>query len=469
MSMFRLAGLLICSLLVLHHAPSLRAATPTPEPVRWLQEYLQIDTTNPPGNERPAAEFLAGILEREGIPTRLLVSPEGRTSLYARLEVPGSAGRAVVLVHHLDVVPAGDGWRVEPFSGRPYEGSLWGRGAIDIKSLGIAQLAALIAVKQEAARPGAAPLERDVIFLAVADEETGGAEGAAWLTASHSELFAGVEAVFNEGGSNRVLNDRLIWWGIEVTQKRPLWLRVTAHGRGGHGSGLNVMSATHQLITGLARLVERPLRYRVTDAARLFLGSLAEVEGGGHAKLYDRLDEVIREDGPTEPLPPGLPIYFVDTLQVTEIDNGRGRNVISPRASAYVDIRLLPDTDADAYLREVRELLGKELEVELLLSSPEVAASPVDHPFYRALEEVLSVRAPVVPTFIAGVTDARYFRQLGIPSYGISPFALNPPDTRGIHAPNEHIPAEEFLRGVETMRRILRAWTAIFGTSAGIQ
>ncbi|MCP4660466.1 MAG: M20/M25/M40 family metallo-hydrolase [bacterium] len=465
----RLRSFLIGLILLVCAVPTARAATPAPEPIVWLQEYLRIDTTNPPGNERPAAEFLARILEREGISTRLLVSPGGRTNLYARMEVPGSDGRAVVLVHHLDVVPAGDGWRVEPFSGRPFEGSLWGRGAIDIKSLGIAQLAALIAVKQEAARPGAAPLERDVVFLAVADEETGGAEGAAWLVGSHPELFAGVEAVLNEGGSNRVFNDRLIWWGIEVTQKRPLWLKVTAYGRGGHGSGLNVMSATHQLITGLARLIERPLRYRVTDAARLFFRALAEVEGGGDTKLYHRLGEVIREDGPTEPLAPGLPVFFVDTLQVTEIDNGRGTNVVSPRASAYVDIRLLPDTDADAYLRDVRELLGPDLEVELLLSSPQVAASPIDHPFYLALKDVLSVRAPVVPTFLVGITDSRFFRQLGIPAYGVSPFALNPPDVRGIHAPDEHIPIAEFLRGVETMRRILRAWTEIPGPAAAVR
>ncbi len=437
-------------LLLLPAAAAAAAEAVRDEPIHWLREYLQIDTTNPPGNEREAAEYLAAILAREGIETRLFDSPEGRSGLYARLEATASGGKSVALVHHLDVVPAGDGWRVEPFSGRPLEGKIWGRGALDVKGLGIAQLAALVALKRE----GAA-LERDLIYLAVADEETGGGQGTGWLAAAHPELFDGLEAVFGEGGSNRVLGDRLIWWGIEVTQKRPLWLEVTAHGRGGHASGLNPASATHQLVSGLARLVDRPLRYRVTDAARLFLGALARLEGGASAELVAHLDEVILEDGPTVTLQPGLPVYFLDTLQVTGIDSGPGGNVVAPEARARVDVRLLPDTDAEAYLAEVRETLGRGLEVEVLLTAPEAPASPTDHRVYRALEEALGVRAPVVPTFISGVTDSRYFRQRGIPAYGFSPFGSNPEDLRGIHAADEYLAADVFLRGIETLRRVL--------------
>jgi acetylornithine deacetylase/succinyl-diaminopimelate desuccinylase-like protein len=446
------AALSACLLLLL---PVASSAAPNPdrgEPIRWLREYLQIDTTNPPGNEREAAEFLAAILEREGIEPRLLHSPEGRTNLYARLEAPGSEGRGLALMHHLDVVPAGAGWRVEPFSGRPFEGKIWGRGALDVKGLGIAQLAAMVVLKREGVALG-----RDLIYLAVADEEAGGGQGTGWLLAEHPELFTGLEAVLGEGGSNRVLGDRLIWWGIEVTQKRPLWLEVTARGRGGHSSGLNPESATHQLVAGLARLIAQPPRYRVTDAARLFLGSLARLEGGETARLYDNLDEVIREDGPTVTLPPGVPVYFLDTVQITGIDTGAGSNVVAPEARARVDVRLLPDTDGEAFLDEVREALGRRLEVEVLLTAPEAPASPTDRRVYRALERALEVRGPVVPTFISGVTDSRYFRQRGIPAYGFSPFTVNPEDQRGIHAVNEYLPADAFLRGIETLRRVLIA------------
>ncbi len=448
-----------CPLLLLLSLWTLAAVAETPrpaedpEPVRWLREYLQIDTTNPPGNEREAAEYLAGILEAEGIPYRLLTSPGGRTSLYARLASPASGGEAIALVHHLDVVPVGGEWAQEPFSGRPLGGSLWGRGAIDVKSLGIAHLAALLACHRDGVM-----LRRDVVYLAVADEERGGGEGAAWLLAEHGELFSGLAGVLGEGGSNRVMSGRVLWWGIEVTQKRPLWLRVTAYGRGGHGSGFNPGSATHQLLRALTRLVDRPLRFRVSEAARAYFTALAAVEGGRTAELAGRLDEVVKGEDPAGALGPGRRAYFLDTVQVTEIQNGRGPNVVAAEASAYVDVRLLPDTDAELFLEELRETLGPGIEVEVVLRSPEAPPSPSDDPLYRVVEEVLSVRGPVVPILISGTTDSRYFRQRGIPSYGFSPFALEPPELRGIHAKDERIPADVLLRGVETMRRILLAY-----------
>ncbi len=455
----RSAALWLSSILLLAALPA--PARPEPETVRWLREYLQVDTTNPPGNERAAARLLAGILEREGIASRLLTSPGGRTSLYARLEATvdtagddGAGAGALVLMHHIDVVPADGDWQVEPFSGRRVGGKVWGRGALDVKGLGIAHLAAIL----ELARAGV-PRRRDVIFLAVADEETGGGEGAAWLLEAHPELFAGALAVLNEGGSNRVLGDRLIFWGVEVTQKRPLWLKVTAEGRGGHASGLNPGSATHRLIAGLARLIARPQQVRLNDAAVMYLGALARLEGGRTAETFRRLEAGAGMEA--FQMAPGLPVYFLDTVQVTEIDNGRGSNVVSSRATAAVDVRLLPDTDADAFLAEVRELLGDELEVEVVLDAPEAPASPRDHPLYRALEEILGVRAPVVPTFIPGTTDSRYFRQRGIPAYGLSPFAINAQDTRGVHAGDEYVPVDAFLRGVETMTRILRLYAGV--------
>ncbi len=453
-------GTALCLALCAVASASAETTADQPETVRWLHEYLQIDTTNPPegpsiGGEKAAAEYLARILESEGIEAQLLTSPGGRTSLYARLSGPNTDGKAVVLVHHIDVVAAAGEWKVEPFSGRPLGGSLWGRGAIDVKSLGIAHLAAVLALKRENVS-----LQRDVIYLAVADEEQGGKEGTGWLLDAHPELFEGVEGVLNEGGSNRVLGDRLMWWGIETTQKRPLWLRVTARGRPGHASGFNPGSATHQLVIGLARLAERPLKYRVTDAARNYLQALAKIEGGGSERLAYHLDEIILPEGPVNPLPPGMPVFFVDTIQVTEIQNGRGSNVVAPTATASVDIRMLPDTDADALLAEIRELLGDSLEIETVLYSPPAAPSPTDHPLYQALSDTLRVQGKVIPTFISGVTDSRWFRERGIPAYGFAPFVINPADLRGIHAPNEHVPVDAFLRGVEMTRRVVLAWAA---------
>ena len=434
-------------------------AEPAPfEPARWLRDYIRIDTTNPPGAERRAAGYLAGILHREGIPTRLLVSPEGRTSLYARLWSEHRAGRprsgrgagAPVLLHHLDVVPPGPGWSVDPFAGEVRGGRLYGRGALDIKSLGIAQLVAFLELRRSGV-----PLLRDVIYLAVADEETGGRQGLGWILERHGELLGEVGAALGEGGANRTVNGRALWAGIEVAQKRPLWLRVTASGRRGHGSGLNPASANHQLVQGLARALELPARWRVTEAARLYLGALAPLHNEKYRRIFSDLDRYIGESGPAADLLPGLANLFLDTFQVTVLGGGEKINVIPGEAAAEVDVRLLPDTDGDAYLARVREALGDRLRTDVLLTSPPVPPSPIDHPVYRAVARVLDDTAPVVPAFIPGFTDSRWFRERGVPAYGVSPFFLEPQDFLGIHGPDESIPLAELGRGVERMTRIV--------------
>src|SRR4051812_3530054 len=133
--------------------PVLRAPAASPPPALseaagWLQQYVRIDTSNPPGHEERAAGFLAGLLRRGGIGSPTGRSPDGRASLWARLASPSSGGRAVLLLHHMDVVPAGPGWSVQPFGGEVKGGSLWGRGTLDDKSLGIVQLAALVDLKR---------------------------------------------------------------------------------------------------------------------------------------------------------------------------------------------------------------------------------------------------------------------------------------------------------------------------------
>ncbi len=438
------------------HARPARRGGDLSEAARWLRAYLRIDTTDPPGHEERGAAYLADLLHREGIATTTLVSPEGRTSLYARLRASPSAGTPpagpLILLHHIDVVPAGPDWTTEPFAGIEKNGRLWGRGALDIKSLGIAQLAALIDLHRRGV-----PLARDVIFLAVADEERGGRQGVGWLLVRHPELFTGAAGVLGEGGANRTINGRALWAGIEVAQKRPLWLRISASGRPGHASGLNPSSATHQLILGLSRVLQLPFRWKVTRAARLYLGALAPLHNAKYRRIFTHLDEVIREDGPTEDFIPGLANLFLDTFQVTVLRSGEKINVIPAEATARVDARLLPETDGQAFLARIEEALGDQLHVEVLLTSPPVPPSPVDDPIYRAVSRVLSKTAPVVPAFIAGFTDSRYFRERGIPAYGVSPFFLEPQDFLGIHGPDESIPLDEFDRGVERMERIVEA------------
>ena len=293
------------------HAPA-HATAALGETERWLQGYLQIDTTNPPGREHRAAAYLAGILRAEGIAIELHVTPAGRTSLVARLAGPRGGEGALVLLHHMDTVAAGPGWTVEPFGGLVRDQRLYGRGAIDAKSLGIAHLAAFVDLRRRAV-----PLRRDVLFVAVADEETGGREGTGFLVERHLPLFAGAAAVLNEGGANRVVNGRTLWWGIEVAQKRPLWLEAEASGRPGHGSGLQPHSASHTLIAGLARLLALPPRWHVAPPVRAYLAAVAPLHNEKMRRIFARIDEHIGPEGPRSGLMPGMATLFIDTVQVT--------------------------------------------------------------------------------------------------------------------------------------------------------
>ncbi|HVR30800.1 MAG TPA: M20/M25/M40 family metallo-hydrolase [Thermoanaerobaculia bacterium] len=435
------------------------------EAVDWLLGYLRIDTSNPPGNESAAAAYLASILHAEGIPTRLLVTPAGRANLYTRLEAPAPTAGALVLLHHMDVVPPGDAWTRRPFAGEMAQGRVWGRGAIDAKSLGISHLAAIIELHRQQVR-----LDRDVVFLAVADEETGGSQGMQWLLERHGDLFADVAGVLNEGGSNRVAGGRLFWWGIEVAQKRPLWLRISTQGRGGHGSTFNPASATHQLVASLANLFREAPQMRVTAAAKEYFAALSRFHGNAFAQVFGSPDletverefQRMREEGRTaQVLMPGMAVFFQDTLQITSLETPTSSiNVVPQQASALLDVRLLPDTPVEDILKRLRESLGNNASIEVLLASPPAPPSPTSSEIYGALERALGDEAPLVPSFITGTTDSRYFRERGIPAYGFSPFVLSGDEVRGIHGADESIPLQRFQDGLTTMKRVVRAAVA---------
>jgi len=442
-----------CACLAVALVAALPAAAAPSREAGWLADYLRVDTTNPPGNEAAAAALLAGLLREQGLPSERYVTPAGRVSLAARLPATVADAPVVVLLHHLDVVAAGEGWTVPPFAGEIRDGALWGRGAIDAKGLGIAQLAGLLAAAELPVR------RRELLWLAVADEEAGGGAGAAFLLEHHPALFARVEAVIGEGGLNRTVLGRTLSWGIEVAQKRPLWLDVVARGRPGHASGRNPESAAHRLIAGLARALAAPEPWRVTPAARRYFEALAPFDPQARA-VAGELDAIAASGRPTGAIQPGMAGLFVDTFQITQLAASERINVVAAEARASIDARLLPDTDESAWLAALRERLGPGLEVAVRLSSPPSEPSPAEGPVWRALGAGLTGRGPVVPVFISGITDARHFRERGVAAYGISPFELEPELGRAVHGPDERIPLAAFDAGVARLRRIARALAA---------
>ena len=226
----------------------------TTEAVSLLREYLRIDTSNPPGNERPAVEFLRGILAAEGIPSEVAESAPGRSNLFARL---GPSAGGVCLLNHTDVVPVErQFWARDPFSGDLVDGMVWGRGALDMKGMGILELMVFLLLR----RTGV-PLAESVSFLAVADEEAGSAFGASWV-AENRPAWMDTGLVINEGAYGLSLPAGLQVFQIAPTEKVPLWVRLTVHGRPGHGSVPHGDNCAEHLVQALERITrwQRELR-----------------------------------------------------------------------------------------------------------------------------------------------------------------------------------------------------------------
>ncbi|HYO78858.1 MAG TPA: M20/M25/M40 family metallo-hydrolase [Thermoanaerobaculia bacterium] len=418
-------------------------------------EYLRIDTTVPPGNETAGATYLRDLLVKNGITATLVGDDPARRGVYARLDSQ-SAQPALLLLSHIDVVPAEAAhWRNPPFGGKREGGYIWGRGAIDNKSMTIAHVMSLLDLKRRGAK-----LSRDVVFLAVPDEERGGLRGAKALLERQPRLFDRVGFVLNEGGTNETVIDRVTFWGIEVQQKVPLWLRVNTVSAGGHAAGLHEQrGATMKLVRALTAIDALETPYRLVDDVARVAAVAAPLRrnrrAAGLRLLREPLDtrRVEREASIDEKA------LLRDTITVTQLSARASVNVMPSRAFGEVDIRLLPGSRPEQMLARVREAVGNEATVEVILAGEPVPSSSIETELYATLARVLRSAAPgssVAPSIGLGTTDSRFFRARGITAYGIAPFKLNAYDAEGVHGDNERIRARFFSEGVALMRTIVR-------------
>jgi acetylornithine deacetylase/succinyl-diaminopimelate desuccinylase-like protein len=432
------------------------------EAVELLRQYLTIDTTNPPGNEVLGVRFLADVLAADGITSEVGESAPGRANLVARLPGDGSLG-GIVLHHHVDVVYADRRyWSVDPFGGVIRDGYLYGRGAIDMKSTGILQLAAVLALKR-----ARVPLKRDLIFLATADEEAGSTYGARFVADEHRAWLAGAEYALSElGGIEHNAGYRAPLGVILVSEKTGLPLRLTARGEPGHGSMPWPDTAPHRLVRALDRLLaaERPLR--VLAEIQEYFRRVAEVLPAGEGEGYDDLERSLRDAAFRSRFMADR--YRAATVRTTFAVNmlraSEKLNVIPPEAVAEVDCRMLAGDDPEEILGWVRHVIDDDhIEVATVRSPKRPNMSPPDTELYKALADATRSRAPgavVAPGILVGFTDNWIFRTLGLHGYGWSPFVLDDGEFRRIHGNDERISLDNIRAGARAYTDMLLAVAA---------
>src|SRR6266581_5550744 len=428
--------------------------------VQWMQDYLRIDTTNPPGNEARAAAFFKKILDQEGIENRVFDYAPGRANLWARIpHTTADTRRPIILLNHMDVVTSdASHWKAPPFSGAIVGGSMYGRGAQDMKDEGLAQLLVMVMLKRE--KPA---LDRDVIFLAVSDEEAAGT-GTDWMIKHQRELLENAEFLINEGGENLLENGKVRYMGVDVGEKTTYWLKVTAHGRPGHGSRPNPDSAPDRLVRALNRIIAFRTPLRVLPVVDEFLRDMAPQESPERAAEYRNIHKAIEDKKFQDEVEKDESLNFLlrDTISLTMMGGSEQTNVIPPEAWANLDVRILPGGDPKALLEAVRRVVNDpNVTVEPLNAEFRVANySPTDNALFAAIREVSGnyfPGTPVVPHITSGYTENQRYRPLGINAYGFSPYAATDEEGHTEHGNDERIRVEELRRGPRILFDVVAA------------
>ena len=446
------------------------AQTPQPRQLDWnaitaetqqiLQDYLRINTTNPPGNEMKAALFLKGILEKEGFQVQLLDSTElgpGRVNLYTRLKGNGSK-KAIALVSHMDVVPASPQfWDVDPFSGVVKDGYIWGRGALDMKGEGVMHLMAMIALKR-----AGVPLTRDIVFIGNSDEELG-STGAIVFVKNHPDLLKDVEFLATEGGDNSVVNGKLQYFGIGVAEKRTFWQRLTVKGVPSHGSRPTKQNPVPKLVEALDRIAHYETPLHVTPGVDKFFRDISRMYPEPRKTWLSNVAVALKNPAAKEWILSDVYWNAIvrNTISLTALSGSNKTNVIPPEATAELDVRLLPDQNPADMLATLKKLAADTaVHFQTLLVPKAPLESPVNSDFVRAVERASHDRDPnafVTTPMLTGATDRPSYQKVGIKAYGLDPFKVEKAESqRGVHGNNERLAIENVGFGVRYVYDILR-------------
>ncbi len=425
------------------------------EAVSLMQEYLRIDTSNPPGNELAAAEFFKKLFDQAGIENAIYVSAPGRGNIRAVLKGDGTL-RPLVLLNHMDVVRADPrNWKAPPFSGEILNGEIYGRGALDMKDEGLLQaMVMLIAARQHL------PLKRDIIFLATADEEVGDT-GSAWIIQNHPELVKGAEFLITEGGSNLFTPGQNPTYGIGVGEKAPFWIRLIATGRGGHGSIPIADSAPNRLAPAMCRVVKWETPIRLLPQVEEYFREVAPLEREPRASQFRDVAKALKNPAFLRSITsdPDLNYMLRDTVSLTVLKGSQQTNVIPDTAFCELDVRLLPGTNPQEFLTQLREVVADpRIEIQPISRYRTPNSSPVDTQLFKIINQVIHETRPgamVLPRLNSGYTESQMYRELGIECYGFNPIEITAELDDTEHAANERVPVAEIRRGVKVLYEVV--------------
>jgi acetylornithine deacetylase/succinyl-diaminopimelate desuccinylase-like protein len=427
------------------------------EAVTILQEYLRINTTNPPGNEMLTAKFLKKILDREGIENKIFNLGNNRANLYAIIRGNGSK-KPLVMMHHMDVVPAdAKYWSVPPFSGKIVNGEIYGRGAIDIKGKGIVDLMTMVNLKRNKF-----PLKRDLVFLAVADEEVGSL-GSKWMIKNKPELVKNAEYLFDEGET--VYEDEkgnVSHYFVGIGEKSPLWLTLTFTGRPGHGSVPISDSSVNRAIEAANRILEysKDMVFHIVPGIEEsikvnYKGDLSKLPGYEKDLTTSLKNQTFLEELAKDP---DFNALLRNTISITGLKGSDKINIIPNEASLNLDCRLVPGIEKDAFLAELKKVINDntvKIKVDEFYSARYSSSNTEYMKILERLAKKRNKNAKLVPTIFTSSTDSSLYRALGINVYGFEGYPLDDEISDTAHGNNERIKVKNVKAGIDIMTEIL--------------
>ena len=424
--------------------------------VELMQQYLRVNTSNPPGNEIEAARFLKKIFDQHGIENEVFEYKPGRANIIARIKGNGSK-RPIILLSHTDVVTAEpSAWEVDPFSGVIKDGSIYGRGALDMKGEGLLHLMTMILLKRE----GPA-LSRDVIFLGTADEEVDD-EGSIWMIANKADLFKNAEYLLTEGGDNLLEGGSVKIVGVDVAEKAPFWLRLTATGLPGHGSRPVADSAANRLIRAMNRILDWKTPIKLLPPVEQFFKDIAPLQPEPLRSQFANIAEVLKNPTFVKTLSSQREYNFLvrNTISITMLSGSKQTNVIPNTATCNLDVRLLPGEAPEDFLKALTAVIADpSIKIENINRFKAPNSSPTNTELFSLIARKTKENYPsavVTTKMLSGYTESQLFRQLGIIAYGWAPIYTTVEEDEGVHGNNERISVKNIRQGTRELYEVVR-------------